>query len=95
MAKGQDLSAYQQKIVSRYYEHKDTIVAARLAEIVSDLYLAQADAATPAAQRKVAALWKRAVTALKQTKLPESAWQTIVERQDAKGLAALANRLGS
>lgn len=93
MAKGQDLSAYQQKIVKRYYDHKDTIVAARLAEIVSDLFIAEADAGSPAGQRKVAALWKRAATALKQTQLPEQAWTTIIEQRNAKALAALAGKL--
>lgn len=92
MPRGQDLSRYQQKIVDRYYEHKDTIVAARLAEIVSDLCIVEAED-TPAGKRRLASLWKRAATALKQTKLPPTAWESIIERRDVRELAALANRL--
>ncbi|MGP1345790.1 MAG: hypothetical protein ACTS3F_03870 [Phycisphaerales bacterium] len=98
MAKGQDLSRHQRKIVDRYYEHKDTIVARRLSEIASDLFVVEAGAAedgdgAASGRQKSGALWKRAETALKGSKLPEERWRAIIDGRDTKGLAALAVRL--
>ena len=45
MAKHQNLSAYQQKIVKRYYEHADSITIQKLQELVSELYLAEGKSA--------------------------------------------------
>ena len=47
-----DYTPYQKGIIRRYYEHKDTMALQNLAEIVSDLYLAE----TAKQQEK---LWKR------------------------------------
>ena len=35
-----DFSAYQQKVIKRYYDNKDQIDEQRLAELVTNLYLA-------------------------------------------------------
>lgn len=35
-----DFTPYQQKIIKRYYDNQETIALQRLAELVSDLYLA-------------------------------------------------------
>jgi hypothetical protein len=43
MAGGQEYSRTQRKIIDRYYQNEDTIVATRLAEIVSDMALAAGD----------------------------------------------------
>ena len=32
---------YQQKVIERYYEHKDSIALQRLQELVTELYLAE------------------------------------------------------
>lgn len=53
MAKRPDLSSAQRKIVDRYYEHKGTIHATRLCEIVGDI-------AVEAEPRKLERLWKSA-----------------------------------
>ena len=47
------LTAYQRKIIQRYYQNRDAIDAQRLAELVTDLYLATS------AKRKTQ-LWGRA-----------------------------------
>ena len=47
MAKGQHLTPHQQRIVSRYYEHADTVAITKLQEAVSDLYLATTPKAAP------------------------------------------------
>src|SRR6185503_20548995 len=62
MAKGQHLSHYQQGIVKRYYENKDTLATQKLGEIVGELYLAMGDA------KKSEKLWKSAKTALLNAK---------------------------
>lgn len=53
MAKRPDLSSYQRKIVDRFYEHKDTIHATKLGELVSEIAI-QTDA------KKLDKLWKSA-----------------------------------
>ena len=34
-------SKYQQKVIERYYEHKDSIALQRLQELVTELYLSE------------------------------------------------------
>jgi len=85
MAKGQDLSRHQRGIVKRYYEHRDSIMATKLSEIVSDLYLAEG--------KKADRLWERAATALKNTDADPKRAASVVERRDLKGLAELAAKL--
>lgn len=87
MAKGQDLSRHQQGIVRRYYEHHDTIVIQRLAEIVSDLYVEESP-------KKVAKLWERAAKALAAAGADDARTQTIVAERDLTRLAALVGELG-
>lgn len=47
------LTAYQRKVIRRYYENRDAIDSQKLAEIVTDLYLATND-------RRRTQLWARA-----------------------------------
>lgn len=84
MAGGQEYSRTQRKIIDRYYQHEDTIVATRLAEIVSDMALAEGD------QRKLDRLWKRAEQALKRSKLNQAEIRTVLEKRDMVGLGRLA-----
>lgn len=86
MAKGQDLSRHQQKIVRRYYEHLDTLTLEKLAESVSELYLAT-DA------KAAAKLWKRVETALAKTAANDARVRKVLEERDVKGLAQLVNDL--
>lgn len=85
MAK-QDLSRHQQKIIGRYYEHLDTIVATRLQELVTDLYLAEGE-------KKAATLWKKAKAQLDKTPADPAKVSAIVESRDAKAFAELVNKL--
>jgi hypothetical protein len=88
MAKGQDLSHHQRKIVNRYYEHRDTIMLTKLSEVVSDLYLCESE-------KKAGALWKSAATALKNAGADTGRAARVVETRDVKGLASLVNELQS
>ena len=63
MAKGQEYSSYQRKVINRYYDNIDTITLTRLQELVSDLYLAEGKkagvvTAKATAQKTVEALRK-------------------------------------
>ena len=86
MAKGQHFTRHQKGIVNRYYEHKDTIMLAKLGEIVSELYLCDSEA-------KAKRLWKSARTALENLKAPPAKIEQIVEARDVKGLAGLLQSL--
>lgn len=80
-----ELSRHQQGIVRRYYEHRDTIVATRLAEIASDLALAD--------EKAKARLWRRARLALAQAKVEPALVERIVGGRDLRLLAETAARL--
>ncbi len=86
MAKGQHLSAYQQKIVKRYYDNIDTIALQKLSETVGELYLCE-DA------KKKTRLWANVETALRQAKVEPAKITRVLESQDVKLLAELVNRL--
>lgn len=88
MARGQDLSRYQQKIVKRYYDNIDTIAVTRLSEIVTDLYLAENDKAK-------ARLWDRASKALDKVAANDARVRTVLETKDVEKLAALVNELAA
>lgn len=81
-----DLSRHQSSIVKRYYKNIDTIVATRLQEAVTELYLADTD-------RKRASLWKKVKTQLDKTPADKSLTQQIVEDGDVERLAKLVGDL--
>jgi hypothetical protein len=87
MAKRPDLSDYQKKIVHRYYEHRGTINAAKLGDLVGELYLADSPA-------KADKLWKQAEQALLRAGANPVRVQKLVADRDVAALARLVNELG-
>ncbi|MFK7789707.1 MAG: hypothetical protein AB8C95_09485 [Phycisphaeraceae bacterium] len=81
-----DLSRKQSSIVKRYYDNLETIVANRLQEAITDLYLEESD-------KKRASLWKKVKTQLDKTPADPSLVQQIVEDSDVEKLAKLVNDL--
>ena len=79
MAK-KEYSAYQQKVISNYYEHMDTILLTKLQETVTDLYLAETD-------KKRKQLWTRVEKALDKLKIKPAVKARILETQDIEILA--------
>ena len=59
-----DFTPYQQKIIKRYYDNQDAIQSQRLAELVTDLYLAEG--------KKRQRVWK-AIVAVEKLKVPQCA----------------------
>ena len=87
MASGREYSSYQRKVINRYYDNQDTILATRLGEIVTDIALAMDD------QKKLDRLWKRAEQALSKTNLEPASWKKIIDNRDPKQLARLLAKL--
>jgi len=79
-----ELSNYQQKLVERYYKNLDTIMLNKLAEIVSDLYLADTSA-------KRDRLWKRAEKAMLNLKIQPALVRHIMTKKDVQVLAKNLN----
>ncbi len=86
MAGGQYLSGHQQKIVKRYYNQLDNIVANRLAEVVSDL-------AVNEDPKKAGQLWQRAQEALLKTSADKMRVAKIVSTRSVEQLAKLVGDL--
>ena len=59
-----DHTPYQQKIIKRYYDNFDAIQAQRLAELTTELYLAEG--------KKRDRLWKQVEDSLTRLKFPEA-----------------------
>ncbi len=77
---------YQKGIIKRYYEHGETMALQNLAEIVSDLYLADSNA-------KKKKLWQKAEAALVKLKVPTVRTARALEAWDTAGLARLLTEL--
>ena len=80
-----DYTPYQQRIIKRYYENEDTIQLQRLAELVTDLYLAVG--------KKRQQVWKRIVAALQKLKVPESRVNHLLAKDDPVLVANLVKEL--
>ncbi len=81
-------SRYQQGVVKRYYENRDTMALQNLGEIVSDLFLCEDP-------KKAARLWDRAAKALKHTDAETGVVEQIVAGRDAARLTQLVNQLAA
>lgn len=73
-------SKYQSKLISRYYDHLDTIMLQKLGELVTELYLAD----TPASQNR---LWQRVHKAMAKLKVPPAIINHIMEKRNVEILA--------
>ena len=75
-----DRSPHQDRIIKRYYHHRDEIMLNRLGELVSELYLAEGDA-------KLDRLWKRIASALDNLGTAPDLATRILEKRDPEALA--------
>ena len=73
-------SNYQKKVISRYYENLDAIMLQKLAELVSELYLAET-------QKKKDRLWQRVEKALENLKIKPAIKEHILKKRDVEILA--------
>ena len=82
----EDFSKHQQKIIKRYYNNQDTIQRQKLAELVTELYLAEG--------KKRLAVWKRAAAAMEKLKVPQSRIDHLIKQDNPELLAQLVKELG-
>ena len=80
-----DYSAFQQKVIKRYYDNKDQIDEQRLSELVTNLYLAP--------PKKQAKMWESAEELMIRMKLPPSRITHVMETKDAAVLAKVVEEL--
>lgn len=88
MADRQGFSRYQQGVVKRYYENRDTMAIQKLGEMVSDLFLCQDP-------KKADGLWDRVVKALAHTDAQKHRVEEIVVQRDVAGLSQLVTELAT
>jgi hypothetical protein len=79
-----EFSKYQTQVISSYYNNLNTIMLHKLAELVTELYLAQ----TPSKQKQ---LWQRAQKAMVKLKVPPAIISHIMEKKDVEILAKNLN----
>jgi hypothetical protein len=75
-------SKYQERIIRDYYKNQDAILVQRLGDLVTDLYLAEAEARTR--------LWKRVADAMEKLKVPLQRVEHLVQSDNP---ALVANEL--
>ena len=80
-----DFTPYQQKIIKRYYDNKDTIQSQRLAELVGELFLAEG--------KKRQRAWTAAAAAMQKLGVPQSRIDHILKKNDPALLAEVVKEL--
>ena len=80
-----DFSPYQQKIIKRYYNNHEAIQSQRLAELTTELYLADG--------KKRERLWKQVSECLTKLKLPETRIAHLMEKRDPALLPPILQEL--
>jgi hypothetical protein len=80
-----DFTPHQQKIIQRYYSNVDVIQRQKLAELVTDLYLASG------AKRQT--IWKRAATAMQKLGVPAARIERVVNSNEPALLAQVVQEI--
>jgi len=81
-----DYTPYQQGIIKRFYENRDTLAIQKLAEVVSDLYVATSE-------KKIDSGWKRVQANLLAAGVHKHQAQAIVDDRDLGALARMVSEL--
>ena len=80
-----DYTPHQQKIIKRYYDNQDTIQRQRLAELVTELYLASG--------KKLKRTWEQAAAAMQKLGVPQSRIDHLVKTADPALVALVVKEL--
>ncbi|QGJ72067.1 Hypothetical protein PBC10988_37820 [Planctomycetales bacterium 10988] len=78
-------SKYQQKVIRNYYKNQDAITVQKLAELVTNLYLAEG--------KKADRLWKQADTYLERLEVGPKRREHLLERKDPALLAKVVEEM--
>lgn len=82
-----DYSPYQQKIIKRYYRNFDAIKSQRLAELATEIYLAEG--------KKLDRLWKQVGDCLTQLEFPATRIEHLLQKRDPALLPGILKELES
>jgi hypothetical protein len=82
-----DFTPYQQKIIKRYYDNIDKVSLQRLAELVTELYLAEG--------KKRDRVWKQVAVCMGKLEVPQTRIDHLVKQADPKLVAGLVSELQS
>lgn len=85
MATSKNYSPYQQKIIKRYYDNADGIGYQQLAELTTEIYLAEG--------KKTDKLWAKVESALEKVQIPRTRIDHLLEKKDPKLLAEVVKEL--
>jgi hypothetical protein len=80
-----DYSPYQQKIIKRYYRNFDAIKAQRLADLTTEIYLAEG--------KKQERLWKQVGECLTQLEFPTTRIEHLLQKRDPSLLPGILKEL--
>lgn len=80
-----EYTKYQQKVIQRFYDNRDQQDEQKLAELVTNLYLAEG--------KKRAKLWEQARTYMERIKVPAGRIEHIMKSADPAILAAVVQEL--
>ena len=80
-----DYTPHQQKAIKRYYDNRPAIDKTRLAELVTNLYLAEGN--------KVDKLWEQAGETMTRLEVPKSRVAHVVQSRDVTALAKVVEDL--
>ena len=80
-----DYTPYQQKIIKRYYDHQDTLQRQRLADLVSELYLAEG--------KKRARAWEAAAAAMQKLGVPQPRIDHLLKQNNPALIAEVVKEL--
>jgi len=81
----EDFSPHQQKIIKRYYKNEDSLHRQRLAELVSELFLAEG--------KKRQRAWSTAASAMQKLGVPQSRIDHLLKQDNPALLAELVKEL--
>ena len=81
-----DFTHHQKKIIRRYYDNREAIGYQRLAELASELYLAEGD-------KKLDRLWDQVASALAKVDVAAARRDHILARRDPQLVAELVKEL--
>jgi hypothetical protein len=80
-----DYTPHQQRIIKRYYNNQDTIQQQRLAELVTELYLAEG--------KKRQRAWASAASAMQKLGIPQARIDHLVAQDNPALVAELVKEL--
>jgi hypothetical protein len=80
-----DYTPYQQKIIKRYYDNNDTIQRQRLAELVTELYLAEG--------KKKERVWKAIAAAMQKLGLSQDRIDHLIKQNNPSLIAEVVKEL--